>query len=299
MSSGFRPEAAFVSAAEHFFDLMKSFGAQPGAGGAAAADPAKLAGSLASQFEQWLRATQSAGPWFSPGAGGAGGPAGIAAAFSPGAFGQGAFGQGAFNPGAGPWPFGPVPLAMGAVTPPEGQRSWELITQLAQVQAQLATHWHEIATSAASQFAARLGSLGSGPPTLESAMKVYELWVDCAEAAYGATVRKDDFAGLQSQLANLSAALLVEQRKHAETLARAFGLPTRNEVDALYGQIKELRRQVAALGEGRASAAAHEEAQRPGPQRKAAPRTGARRPAAAAAARKRTSAGARAHKRRT
>jgi hypothetical protein len=290
MSSGFRPEAAFVSAAEHFFDLMKSFGAQPGAGGAAAADPAKLAGSLASQFEQWLRATQSAGPWFSPGAGGGSGPAGIAAAFSPGAF-----GQGPFNPGAGAWPFGPLPQGSGAGTPPEGQRSWELITQLAQVQAQLATHWHEIATSAASQFAARLGSLASGPPTLQSALKVYELWVDCAEAAYGATVRKDDFAGLQSQLANLSAALLVEQRKHAETLARAFGLPTRNEVDALYGQIKELRRQVAALGEGRATAGVHQKAQRQGPQRKAARRKGAQRPAAA----RKTVSAARARKRRT
>jgi hypothetical protein len=289
MSSGLKPEAAFANAAEHFFDLMKSFGAQPGA--ATAADPAKLAGSLASQFEQWLRATQSAGPWFSPGAGGGSGPAGIAAAFSPGAF-----GQGAFNPGAGSWPFGPVPQGLGAVTPPEGQRSWELITQLAQVQAQLATHWHEIATSAASQFAARLGSLASGPPTLDSALKVYELWVDCAEAAYGATVRKDDFAGLQSQLANLSAALLVEQRKHAETLARAFGLPTRNEVDALYGQIKELRRQVAGLAEGRAPAAVHAKAQRQGPQRKAARRKGAQRPAAA---RKSAGRAARARKRRT
>lgn len=291
MSSGFRPEAAFASAAEQFFDLMKSFGAQPGAGAAAAADPAKLAGSLASQFEQWLRATQSAGPWFSPGAGAGSGPAGIAAAFRPGAF-----GQGPFSPGAGSWPFGPLPQGLGAVTPPEGQRSWELITQLAQVQAQLATHWHEIATSAASQFAARLGSLASGPPTLQSALKVYELWVDCAEAAYGATVRKDDFAGLQSQLANLSAALLVEQRKHAETLARAFGLPTRNEVDALYGQIKELRRQVAALAEGRATAAVHEKAQRPGPQRKARRRKGAQRPAAV---RKTAGAAARARKRRT
>lgn len=291
MSSGFRPEAAFVSAAEQFFDLMKSFGVQPGAGGAAAADPAKLAGSLASQFEQWLRATQSAGPWFSPGAGSASGPAGIAAAFSPGAY-----GQGAFNPGAGSWPFGPVPQGLGAVTPPEGQRSWELITQLAQVQAQLATHWHEIATSAASQFAARLGGLASGPPTMESALKVYELWVDCAEAAYGATVRKDDFAGLQSQLANLSAALLVEQRKHAETLARAFGLPTRNEVDALYGQIKELRREVAALAAGRAPAAVHAKAQRPGQEGKVARRKDAPRPAAA---RKPVSAAARARKRRT
>ena len=38
----------------------------------------------------------------------------------------------------------------------------------------------------------------------------------------------------------MSAALLVEQRRHAESLVRAFGLPTRNEVDALYAHVKEL-----------------------------------------------------------
>jgi len=78
-------------------------------------------------------------------------------------------------------------------------------------------------------------------------MKLYELWVNCAEESYAATVRKDDFSHLQAELANTSAALLVEQRRHAETLVRAFGLPTRNEVDALYAQLKDLRRQLAEL----------------------------------------------------
>ena len=141
-----------------------------------------------------------------------------------------------------------------------------------------------------------LAASPAGRRRLSSALKVYELWVDCAEAAYGATVRKDDFAGLQSQLANLSAALLVEQRKHAETLARAFGLPTRNEVDALYGQIKELRRQVAALGEGRASGRGPRQGAATGPAAQGRTAQGASRPAAA---RKRASAGARARKRRT
>ena len=275
MSSGFKPEAAFTNAAERFFDMMKSFSVQPGAATGAAPDAATLAGSLAGQFEQWLRATQSAGPWFSPAAGGAGNPAGIAAAFSP---------------GGGPWPFGPLPLGMGAVTPAEGQRSFELLSQLAQLQAQLAGHWHEIASSAATQFAARLGSLASGPPTLDGAMKAYELWVDCAESAYGAAVRKDDFARLQSQLANVSAALLVEQRKHAETLARAFGLPTRNEVDALYGQVKELRRELAALSQGRSREPVHKE-----PPRTRAKPTGAKRASAGA---KKSGQGARAGGRR-
>jgi len=91
------------------------------------------------------------------------------------------------------------------------------------------------------------GHGGRRAPTLDNAMRLYELWVNCAEESYAATVRKDDFSHLQAELANTSAALLVEQRRHAETLVRAFGLPTRNEVDALYAQLKDLRRQLAEL----------------------------------------------------
>ena len=71
--------------------------------------------------------------------------------------------------------------------------------------------------------------------------------MNCAEESYAATVHKEDFCRLQAELANTSAALLVEQRRHAETLVRAFGLPSRNEVDALYAQLKDLRRQLAEL----------------------------------------------------
>jgi hypothetical protein len=71
--------------------------------------------------------------------------------------------------------------------------------------------------------------------------------VNCAEEAYAATVHKEEFGRLQAELANTSAALLAEQRRQADTLVRAFGLPTRDEVDALYGQVKDLRRQLAEL----------------------------------------------------
>ena len=57
----------------------------------------------------------------------------------------------------------------------------------------------------------------------------------------------EDFSRLQSELANVSAAILVEQRRHAESLARAFGLPTRNEVDVLYAHVKDLSRRLAEL----------------------------------------------------
>ena len=116
-----------------------------------------------------------------------------------------------------------------------------------QVQGALAAHWGEVARGAAQRFVAR--AAGSSPAaSFEQSLKLYELWVSCAEEAYAATARTEEFARLQSELANVSAALLVEQRRHAEALVRAFGLPTRAEVDALYEQLKELRQRVEQRG---------------------------------------------------
>jgi hypothetical protein len=160
---------------------------------------------------------------------------------------------------------------------------FELLGRLAQLQGELAKHWSEIATSAAQRFIARLGTVPGAPATPQEALKLYELWVNCAEEAYAATVHKEDFARLQAELANTSAALLAEQRQQAETVVRAFGLPTRNEVDALYTQLKELREQLAALARtprdsrGPASAVPHPQAE-------------AERPAAASTNKKRRAA---------
>ncbi|MBV8783172.1 MAG: hypothetical protein JOZ67_03190 [Gammaproteobacteria bacterium] len=216
-SFGFRPEEAYMAASQRFFELLKNFTAAP----AAAANWSQLAAPLAAQFEQWLRATQSAGPWFT----------------SPQA--------GPFAAGAAP-AFGPLPLGPGAVPAAEGQRTFELLGRLAQLQARLAAHWGEIARNAAQRFVAQAGTLAVAP-TLDQSLKLYELWVKCAEEAYAATAHSEDFAQLQSELANVSAALLVEQRRHAEGLVKAFGLPTRGEVDTLHAQLKDLLRRLAAL----------------------------------------------------
>jgi hypothetical protein len=220
---GFKPEALYAASAEGFLELLKSFAA-PGAGAAAATDWSQFAAPLAQQFEQWLRLSQSAGPWFA-------GPAGVSAGMGP-----------AFA-GAQGWSFGPLPLGAAAAARPEAQRTFDLLTQLAQLQARLAGHWGEIARNAAQRFVARAGT-PQASASLDESLKLYELWVACAEEAYAITARSEDFSRLQAELANVSAALLVEQRRHAEGLVRAFGLPTRNEVDALYAHIKELTRRL-------------------------------------------------------
>jgi Poly(R)-hydroxyalkanoic acid synthase subunit (PHA_synth_III_E) len=233
-NAGLKPEAA-LAAAERFFELLKSFGVPAGG---SAPNWSSLAAPLAGQFEQWLRLSQATGPWFATP--GAAWPGAAAAFTAPG------FNPAAFTPAAAT-AFSPLPLGPSAVSSGELQRVWELWGRLAQLQAQLAAHWSEIANTAARCFVTRLGAAAGAPATPEQALKLYEVWVDCAEEAYAATVHKEDFARLQAELANTSATLLVEQRKHAEALVRAFGLPTRNELDTLYGQLKDLRRQLAEL----------------------------------------------------
>ncbi|HEX4387799.1 MAG TPA: poly(R)-hydroxyalkanoic acid synthase subunit PhaE [Steroidobacteraceae bacterium] len=222
----FKPEEAYAQAADRFFELLKTLGAGAAAPGAAR-DWSSVANPLAAQFEQWLRLSQSAGPWFQAAATGA------AAGAAPGA--------------SPPWTFGPLPLGPAAVADAGGQRLWELFSRLTQVQGALAAHWAEVARGAAQRFVAR--AAGTGPAAnFGESLKLYELWVSCAEEAYAATARTEEFARLQSELANVSAALLVEQRRPPEALVRAFGLPTRAEVDALYDQLKELRQRVEERG---------------------------------------------------
>ena len=259
-NAGMKPEAA-LAAAERFFELLKSFGVS---GGGQFPNWSSVAGPLAGQFEQWLRLSQSAGPWFAasaaawPGGAPLNAPGFNASGFNAQGFNPPGFGAPPFHAAGftappftsrGTGAFGPLPLGPSAAgAGSEAQRIFELWSKLAQLQGELARHWSEIANAAARCFVSRLGNASAAPATPEQALKLYEVWVDCAEEAYAATVRTDDFARLQSELANVSAALLVEQRRHAEGLVRAFGLPTRNEVDALYGQLKDLRRQLAELG---------------------------------------------------
>jgi hypothetical protein len=117
----FRPEELYKASAERFFELLKSFATPgPAAAGGAARDWSQMAGVLATQLEEWLRMSQSAGSWFSA-------PGAAAAGAAPGLMGA-------------QWPFGPLPLGPAAVQKPETQRIWELAARFAQLQTQLAAH---------------------------------------------------------------------------------------------------------------------------------------------------------------
>jgi hypothetical protein len=255
-------DAAFTGAAARFFELLRTFAAQPSAARAQAPDWSSFGSILAGQFEQWLRSAPAAGASFAAAAGFPGATAG--------------------------WPPGAVPLGPAAAQATDAQSAWELLMKLGQLQGELARHWSAIAQDSAQRFIARMQATGRADLSSEGALALYETWVECAEAAYAATVRTEDFCRLQAQLTNTATALLLEQRKQADKLARAWGLPTREEADALQRQIRELRKE---LGERTAQAAPRTAPRRPATQRpKATPRS---RPKAAGAARGRRGSSAR------
>jgi hypothetical protein len=229
-------DAAFTAAAARFFDLLKTFSAQPPAAHGQAADWSSFGSLLSGQFEQWLRSAPAAGASFA------------AAAGFPGA--------------AVGWPPGAVPLGPAAAQGADAQSAWELLMKLGSLQAELARHWSAIAQDSAQRFIARMQASGGTDFSSERALALYETWVECAEAAYAAAVRKDDFCRLQAQLTNTAMALLLAQRRQADKLARAWGLPTREEADALQRQIRELRKEL----EERTAEAAPRKAPRPKPK---------------------------------
>lgn len=238
-------DAAFTAAAARFFELLKTFSAQPSAAHGQLPDWSSFGSLLAGQFEQWLRSAPAAGASFAAAAG---------------------------FPGAAPgWPPAAMPLGPAAAQAADAQSAWELLMKLGQLQGELARHWTAIAQDSAQRFITRMQASGGADLSSERALALYETWVECAEEAYAATVRKDDFCRLQAQLTNTAMALLLAQRKQADKLARAWGLPTREEADAMQRQIRELRQQLeerAAQGTPR-SAAREAAAKRP----KATPRS--------------------------
>jgi poly[(R)-3-hydroxyalkanoate] polymerase subunit PhaE len=215
-------DTAFAGAAARFFELLKTFAAQPQTTAGRSPDWTQLGAALAGQFEQWLKSSPAAGAAFAAAAG---------------------FPASAHSAAAPPWPPGPIPLGPAARVAGE-ESAWELLMKLGQLQAQLSRHWGEIAGNAAQRFMARMRTAQSTDLTAESALALYETWVECAEEAYAETVRGEDFSRLQAQLTNTAMALLLAQRAQAEALARAWGLPTREETDALQRQIRELRQRL-------------------------------------------------------
>jgi hypothetical protein len=114
----------------------------------------------------------------------------------------------------------PSPLAQNHFVQPY-QRVSGLMARWSQLQAQLAMHWNAVARSAGERFMARATN-SAAALDLSTIRKLYDLWIECAEQAYAATVH-------------------TEQRRQVESFAPMLGMVTRSEVDALRREVKRMQ----------------------------------------------------------
>jgi Poly(R)-hydroxyalkanoic acid synthase subunit (PHA_synth_III_E) len=207
---------AFVAAVERFERLLGTLASRR-----PAADLQRelrsLREALVAELETWLRSAHPlAGSWFAA-------PAQPPAGQSP-----------SVNP------TNPCAATGGNVFAADLSTLQGLLCRWMQLQAELAAHWNTIAQVASSRFMEHLAAWTPGEPLTER-RKLYDLWIECAEAAYAQTVHTDDFCRVIAELINTVTALRLQGQHHAQMWARAVDLPTRSDIEALKRQVEELK----------------------------------------------------------
>jgi class III poly(R)-hydroxyalkanoic acid synthase PhaE subunit len=127
------------------------------------------------------------------------------------------------------------------------QRLARLTTQYWQVQMRLAAHWGEIVRDALKLTGERFAAKLAAGETFTSPKHLYDLWIECGEAAFARMAHSAEYAHTQGELTNSLSQLRTEQRKLAESIARELDLPTREEVNSVHRRLKELKAQLRAL----------------------------------------------------
>jgi hypothetical protein len=148
-------------------------------------------------------------------------------------------------------------------------RAWR---GMADAQRRLQRLWSDALRDAALAFTARLGATPSAPLTPDALNKLYDSWIDCAEAAYARTAHTESFCDALADFVNASSRWRRESNAGAEVWAKWLDLPTRSEINTLAQRLRALEERVQAQSEaGRARAARPRAAQPPTAEPEAQP----------------------------
>lgn len=82
---------------------------------------------------------------------------------------------------------------------------------------------------------------------IESMRQAYDLWIDCAEDAYGALAQSSEFMETQAKLTNTLMAVKRQEQQMVEQALAVYDLPTRTEMDTAHERIHQLRRELRKL----------------------------------------------------
>jgi hypothetical protein len=131
-----------------------------------------------------------------------------------------------------------------------GARAWR---DMQDAQRRLQRLWSDTLREAASAFITRLGTGSQAPLTPDALNRLYDCWIDCAEAAYARTAHSDGFCDALADYVNASSRWRREFSAAAELWAKSLDLPTRSEVNTLAQRIRTLEERIVA-GSGSQSA---------------------------------------------
>ncbi len=82
---------------------------------------------------------------------------------------------------------------------------------------------------------------------LKSLREVYDLWVDCSEAAYAEFVLTEEYAELYGRLVNALMALKHRGRSMVDEALGGMNMPSRTDFDTVQSRQQELRRELKAV----------------------------------------------------
>jgi len=127
------------------------------------------------------------------------------------------------------------------------QRLGRLTTQYWQAQLRLAAQWGEVVRDALSLMGERFASKLVAGEQFTSPKQLYDLWIECGEAAFARMAHSVEYAHTQGELTNTLSQLRTEQRKLVESVAKELDLPTREELNSVHRRLKDMKVQLRAL----------------------------------------------------
>lgn len=134
----------------------------------------------------------------------------------------------------------------------EHQERWQRAALAARrtvdAQNRLQLLWSDALRDAAGAFAAQHASAPPAELDAESLRRLYDSWIDCAEAAYARTAHSSAFCDALAEFVNASSLWRSEVTAAIEHFAKSLDLPTRSEINTLARRLKSLEQEVAARG---------------------------------------------------
>lgn len=152
-------------------------------------------------------------------------------------------GQGGVPPG---FTANSAALGAGREHQQRGERMADAWRRFEEAQRRLQRLGSDTLREAAAHFATRLGA---SPPvdSPEALRKLYGMWIDCAEEAYGRAAHSEAFCNALAESVNASSDWRRELLASIEHSAKFLDLPTRSEVNTLLQRVNTLEEEVRVL----------------------------------------------------